>query len=396
VQPSDETLSIHEDANGAPIPVRARTEDILFDGHQSTLVVPQPLADDEDTTVFFQADLDGTVQSMGPAWTDVTDLPPSEAVGRPLSDLVLSADQAATANALSALHEEQADVRHHVASFRTKRGRRDLALRAQLVQNAGDAPASIVGTLTPVSDEAPLPDDASEAPIDTPAEPPSAPPTPPTPSDPPPADDPSSDGDTAKHDVFSPSLPSFQNPDEAAEDKADTGDAAPADPTSELDDEPPAPTPEPFDLTARLNDLVDEHTDAPAHDHLDIQRSFPDGSCPVRLDPSVVDTIFGTLLENALSHTDKGSITIGLKADEDEVHVEIVDTGTGVEERFMQVYMDAANPSSADNLQRVLRLAERIGGSMNMEDAASGTRFELTLPRSLTEAPSDVSPPSAD
>jgi sensor histidine kinase regulating citrate/malate metabolism len=101
-----------------------------------------------------------------------------------------------------------------------------------------------------------------------------------------------------------------------------------------------------------------------------------------------VDSIIGTLLDNAFTHTEKGSITIGMKADEDEVRIEIVDTGTGVEERFMQVYMNAAGASSpSDDLQRVHRLAERIGGTMNMEDATAGTRFQLTLPRSSTTTP---------
>jgi PAS domain-containing protein len=403
VQPAREALSMHEDADGTPIPVRVRTEAIMYDGHRATLVVPQPLADDaSDTTVFFRADADGTVQSLGPAWTDVTGRPTSVAVGTPLPDLVRPEDRAATETALGALDAAETDVYHHVASFRTDEGRRDLAIRAQRVQAADDAPAGLVGTLTPVSDAVPLPADAPDATDEVPA----APPEPPTPSAPTEeaapdagttASDGTADGDgTAEYDVFTPSLPSFQNPDEAA---ADAGDSAPPPPASDPDDpapdeEAPAATPEPFDLTARLHALVDEHTDAPAHDALDIQRSLPDDSCPVRLDRSVVDSIVGALLDNALTHTETGSVTIGLKADEDEVDIEIVDTGTGVEERFMQVYMDAANPSSSSgNLQRVHRLAERIGGSMNMEDAPDGTRFQLTLPRSSTAAPD--APPSS-
>ena len=393
VQPAREALSMHEDADGTPFPVRVRTKDIMYDGHQATLVVPQPLAEDGDTTVFFRADPDGTVQSLGPAWAEVTGQSAAEAVGRPLSDLVVAEDQTALDTALSELHEEQADVRHHVASFRTANGRRDLALRAQFVQAAEEAPAGIVGTLTPVSDEIALSEDTSEAPTDGPAESPSSPPDPPTPSDPSPADE-TAGGAPEEYDVFSPSLPSFQNPDEAAEEAANAGDSAPPSPTSAPDDDT---TPEPFDLNAHLNTLIDEHANAPAHDHLEIQRSFPDDSCPVRLDRSIVNSIVGTLLDNALTHTEKGSITIGMKADETEVQIEIVDTGTGVEERFMQVYMDAASPSSSsDNLQRVHRLAERIGGAMNMEDATSGTRFQLTLPRSSTAAPSDPIDPDAE
>ena len=406
VQPSRETLSIHEDADGAPLPVRVRTEDILYDGHQATLVVPQPLTDDTDTTVFFRADRDGTVQSLGPAWTEVTGRPPGETVGTPLSDLVVAADRAALDSALSALHEEQADVRHHVASFRTANGRRDLALRAQLVQAAEDASIGIVGTLSPVSGEVPRSDNAANETADAPATLPSAP-DPPTPSASVSTEDASGtddvDDDSEACNVFSPSLPDFQNPDEAAAAETaangvDAGGSAPAQGPAPPDDAATDPMPEAFSLTAHLHALVDDHTDAPAHDQLYIQRSLPDSSCPVRLDPSIVDSLIGTLLDNALTHTEKGSVTIGMTVDdEEEVHIEVVDTGTGVEERFMQVYMDAANPSaSPDNLQRVHRLAERIGGSLNMEDATAGTRFQLTLPRSSAGTPSDAASPEPE
>lgn len=393
VQPAEETLAVHEDADDAPFPVRIRTEDIMYDGHQATLMVPQPLADDADTTIFFRADLDGTVQSLGPAWADVTGVSTADAVGHALADLVLPDDQAATANALSALQDGPADVRHHVASFRTPQGRRDLAVRAQLVQETDETPDSIVGTLTPVSNDIPLPGTVSQTVPDDPDAPSSSPPDPPTPSAPAPGEDAAGD-DTEAYDVFSPNLPSFQNPDEAAQDMADAADSAPSASASETDDQARA-TPAPFDLTARLHELVDERTDGPAHDHLDIHRTLPDESRPVRLDPAIVDSIVGALLDNALTHTEEGSITIGLDTDEEEARIEIVDTGTDVEERFMQVYMNAAD-SSSDNLQHVLRLAERIGGSMNMEDAAAGTRFQLTLPRSSTASPSDAAPPRSD
>jgi PAS domain S-box-containing protein len=210
-----------------------------------------------------------------------------------------------------------------------------------------------------------------------------------------PTDAPPADGDDSEeaYDVFSPSLPTFS--DEGFEDPVPTDpgnetDAVPDSPSSDrsasnsdLTDTPVHEielSPEPFDLVAHTHAILDRH-DGGAQS-VELRRALPDGSVPVRLDPSAVETIIDTLVDNALTHTEDGTVTVRTEAGEDDITLHVVDTGSDVEERFMEVYLDEAGSSETSGLHRVHQLAGRMDGALNMENADHGTHFTLTLPRS--------------
>jgi hypothetical protein len=359
------------------------------------------------TTVAFRATPDGTVRALSEAWTTATDVPVAAAVGHALLDLVAPADRTAATGALSPLFDGTASERRHEARLHTADGLRPFEIHARRLHAGDDEPAEIVGTLRPTGPETtPRPDasddsDAEAAPADD--APDAAPEAPPSP-------------DPAPDDVFSPRLPSFDDPIEAARAETDPpdeptdttpldaasteppapndaapDDAEPADPapTDAPDDEAPAP----FDLTTRLRALVDDRDAEEPPDALTVHASLPEASVPVRLPPTAVDDLVGTLLDNALTHTDEGTVSLRLTPDDETVRVTITDTGTGVEDRFMQVYMNAGSDAGdAPALQRVHQQATRLGGALDMDGAEEGTQFTLTLPRSQTDAPPSPGP----
>jgi PAS domain S-box-containing protein len=270
---------------------------------------------------------------------------------------------------------------------------------------------------TSSSTDAPVPEDGEDGEDAVDARPDDAPPAEPSPASEPPAPPPSADRDADEperstedpveptapaadadkpddaYDVFSPSLPTFSDEgfeDPVPTDGADENTAAPDSPStdrsaseSDLTNTPIHEielSPEPFDLVAHTHAILDRHDgDAQA---VELRRSLPDNSVPVRLDPSVVEAIVDTLIDNAVTHTEDGTVTVRADAGEDDVTLHVVDTGSDVEERFMEVYLDETARSEASGLHRVHQLASRMNGSLNMENADHGTHFTLTLPRS--------------
>lgn len=362
VQPSTSSPSVHEQADGTHIPVRLRERDVLYDGRRARLAVPQRLPADADTTAFAQVDGEGVVQSMSAGWADIADRPPADAVGTPLSSLVVPGDADAVETALAGLGAGTQSTLRLATAVRTGSGQRPVLLKGQPVRDGTGAVAGLPVTLTPGVE----PEESA-------------------PSDPAPE---------AHYDAFSSKLPTFYDPNE--DDLSTDGGSAPVAPTDASPESAPeaSPTvsPSPFDLTERLRALVAERADAPAHQHLEVAPTLPDAAVPVRLDPAVVEEIVGRLLDNAFAHTEEGFVSLRMEADDDTARIAVVDSGTGVEERFMHVYMNASDGSPSP-LERGHELVNRIGGSLSMEEAEEGTRVQLILPRSVAsngaDAPND-------
>ncbi|WP_146110091.1 GAF domain-containing protein [Salinibacter sp. 10B] len=198
------------------------------------------------------------------------------------------------------------------------------------------------------------------------------------------------------YDVFSPSLPTFS--DEGFEDPVptDADDGSDSVSDAESTSDPAASnalatnmeesgdaidlTPEPFDLVTHLHAVLDRHEGDTQS--VELRRTLPDTSVPVRHDPSAVETIVDALLANALTHTETGTITVKAEAGEDEVALHVIDTGSEVEERFMEVYLDEASGPEASGLHRIHQLAGHMEGTLDMKNGEHGTHFTLTLPRS--------------
>lgn len=100
------------------------------------------------------------------------------------------------------------------------------------------------------------------------------------------------------------------------------------------------------------------------------------------------------LIDNAVSYTDSGSVTIRVSASEETVHLSVTDTGPGIApehrarifERFYRVDPARSRESGGTGLGLALvkHVAERVGGSIAVESApGSGSTFTLTVPRAI-------------
>ncbi len=109
-------------------------------------------------------------------------------------------------------------------------------------------------------------------------------------------------------------------------------------------------------------------------------------------DTSIVLTIVGNLIDNAIDAAGSGSshpaqVAVRLTANEDDVTIEVTDSGPGVPpELTARIFTDGFTTKSADErrhqgigLALVHRLVHRAGGTITV-DSADVTRFSVILP----------------
>lgn len=109
-------------------------------------------------------------------------------------------------------------------------------------------------------------------------------------------------------------------------------------------------------------------------------------------DPTDVAVAFDNLLDNAIKYTEKGGVTVSLRADSNTVTVSFTDTGIGIPaedvprifERFYRV--DRARSRDAGStglgLSLVRHIVERANGSVAVtSEPGAGSTFTVTLPR---------------
>ncbi len=363
IQPAVKSRMMHERADGSRFAIRLREQDVLFDGRAARVAVPQLLSDDADDVpeIAFQAQPDGTLQSLSANWEAATGLSVSEAVGTRLTDLIVPADRPAALEVLSPLSEGTEESCRHETHLQTAEGERPFSVRARVIRNADETPVGVVGTLTPLGPAQSLPMDP-EPDFSIPDRMDLSPET--------------------DYSMFSTSIPSFDPP---SSEPSDASEEA----SSSIENAPASAPSDAVDLTSQLHHLLDRR--AANHDRPDItlQRSLPDVVVPISFDPDEVAGLVDALLDNALTNTEEGSITLRLTTSAETAEIEIEDTGTSAEDRFMEVYTPTS--SSAPTLHSIHQKANQMGLSLNMEDGESGTRFRLTVPRA-SDASSEKEP----
>ncbi|WP_435184933.1 sensor histidine kinase [Halobellus sp. EA9] len=114
-----------------------------------------------------------------------------------------------------------------------------------------------------------------------------------------------------------------------------------------------------------------------------------DGSLPqVRvLADGMLPSVFRNLLKNAIQHNDAASpeVVVSAVADGETVTVRVADNGPGVPEHlrstiFAQGAKGLASGGTGIGLYLVRTLVEAYGGSVALEDSASGAVFAVELP----------------
>jgi len=126
---------------------------------------------------------------------------------------------------------------------------------------------------------------------------------------------------------------------------------------------------------------------------LTIEANLPDQQAIAEVDPERIGQVLRNLLSNAITHTSEGGrITVDLKDENDELHVGVADTGTGIPpedvpyvfERFYRVDRSRVRATGGAGLGLTIakRLVEAHGGTISVEsEMGKGSRFTFTLPR---------------
>lgn len=131
---------------------------------------------------------------------------------------------------------------------------------------------------------------------------------------------------------------------------------------------------------------------------MDIDDTFPH----VKGDKNRVIQIMFNLLHNAMKYTDEGTITIRAMHSNGWAHIEVEDTGIGIEEKFIdaifQPYKQAelnaerASGGFGLGLSIVKQLVELHGGTLTVQSSpGQGSTFRFTLPLSDSSPDSESS-----
>jgi signal transduction histidine kinase/ActR/RegA family two-component response regulator len=130
---------------------------------------------------------------------------------------------------------------------------------------------------------------------------------------------------------------------------------------------------------------------------IDLMVNLPDDLPLVRCDVDRVRQILTNLIGNAIKFTDTGTVQVSAEARQGEVAIHVRDTGIGIPQgyldkifqEFVQVDQTLARRQAGTGLGLAIasRLARLMGGNITVSSiVGSGSRFTLTLPRTVSDA----------
>jgi len=100
---------------------------------------------------------------------------------------------------------------------------------------------------------------------------------------------------------------------------------------SKLEAEQITPIKEPFSITELSHDLIAKFRVLAEQKQIDLQLSNPEENCMVFADVSLVERALQNLIENAIKYTEpKGEVTLSLNHINDQIEINITDTGSGI------------------------------------------------------------------
>jgi len=113
-----------------------------------------------------------------------------------------------------------------------------------------------------------------------------------------------------------------------------------------------------------------------------------DQALMLKTQPNKVQQILSNLLSNAIKYTPSGSVTVQSSTAPNEVHFDVIDTGSGMSEAFQRKLFTAwsregKSDSQGNGIGLVIckMLAEQLGGQLTLRSSTpAGSAFRLTLP----------------
>ncbi|MBJ6763258.1 response regulator [Myxococcaceae bacterium JPH2] len=115
---------------------------------------------------------------------------------------------------------------------------------------------------------------------------------------------------------------------------------------------------------------------------------------PVHVDSERIEIVFQNLVSNALKFTQAGRVTVRVREDDADVHVEVVDTGPGIAQRDLAVIFDRFAQADTSGTRRFggtgigLALVKETlelhsGGISVTSEVGQGSNFHVRLPKGM-------------
>ena len=148
----------------------------------------------------------------------------------------------------------------------------------------------------------------------------------------------------------------------------------------------------PVDLAAVTRDVVDLVSVGARQRNVELSIDQPGEPVIAHGDPTELDRLVANLVGNAVKYTPSGgSVVVGLRATDDEVVIECVDTGIGISAEdqthlFTEFFRSSnpvalAQPGTGLGLAIVSRIVARHGGRIILcSELGAGSTFRVTLP----------------
>ena len=147
----------------------------------------------------------------------------------------------------------------------------------------------------------------------------------------------------------------------------------------------------PVNVLEIVQAVVERVRQDPRAERLTIRSESTDGPVSILADPTALDELLSTLVDNAVRYTPPGgSVTGAVLADDNEVSIIVRDTGPGIgpedlEHIFEPFYRGQAQksiPGTGLGLPIAKRIAEGHGGRVEVQTAlGQGSAFRVVLPR---------------
>jgi signal transduction histidine kinase len=140
-------------------------------------------------------------------------------------------------------------------------------------------------------------------------------------------------------------------------------------------------------INRMLRKLTEEYRDhATCDTEVKMETTLPD-DYTLKTNENMLHRIMNCLMENAVKYTQKGSITIKTKQDDEVLKIAIEDTGSGIPEHEAEhifdrfVKLDNFKEGIGLGLSLSRKLAQQLGGNVELDTTyKDGARFIVTLP----------------
>ena len=141
-------------------------------------------------------------------------------------------------------------------------------------------------------------------------------------------------------------------------------------------------------INRMLRKLTEEYRDhATCDTEVKMETTLPD-DYTLKTNENMLHRIMNCLMENAVKYTQKGSITIRTKQDDEVLKIAIEDTGSGIPEHEAEhifdrfVKLDNFKEGIGLGLSLSRKLAQQLGGNVELDTTyKDGARFIVTLPK---------------